>query len=340
MSIRVAINGLGRIGRATMRAVLQSDQTFELVAVNDVAPAENLAYLLRHDSVYGSGFSDARADGSRLVVGDRAVHALNVEDPRELPWRDLDVELVFECTGQFRSEDDLRKHLEAGARRVLLSAPAKDDTVPTVVPGVNDDEIADAELVSTASCTTNCIAPVIEILNRRIGVRKATMTTVHAYTAGQELVDGPASKWRRGRAAAVNIVPTTTGAADAAGKAVPAIEGHFDGMALRVPVPVGSIADIVAVTERPTSEDEIGNIFREEAESERYRDILGVADDPLVSADIIGDDHGSLVDLTTTTVTDGDLVKVMAWYDNEWGYAKQMVRYAAHLARETTGTAH
>lgn len=334
MTVRVAINGLGRIGRATMRAVLEADQTFDLVAVNDVAPPDNLAYLIRHDTVYGSRATDARAEDARLVVDGRSVRALNIEDPAELPWRDLDVELVFECTGQFRREDDLRKHLEAGARRVVLSAPAKDDTVPTVVPGVNDDEAMGSDLVSTASCTTNCIAPVMEILSRRIGVRKATMTTVHAYTSGQELVDGPARKWRRGRAAAANIVPTTTGAADATGKTVPEIEGRFDGVALRVPVPVGSVADIVAVTERLTSAEELSTIFREEAESERYRGILGVTDDPLVSSDVIGDGHGSLVDLTMTTVTDGDLVKLMAWYDNEWGYAKQMARHAAHMVGE------
>lgn len=337
MTVRVAINGLGRIGRATMRAVMESREAFELVAVNDVAPPDNLAYLLRHDSVYGSRATDARAEDSQLVIGDRSVQVLSVADPGELPWQDLDVELVFECTGQFRRETDLRKHLAAGARRVVLSAPSKDDTIPTVVPGVNDDAGAGADLVSTASCTTNCIAPVIEILRRRIGVRNATMTTVHAYTSSQELVDGPAGKWRRGRAGAINIVPTTTGAADAAGKTVPEIEGRFDGVALRVPVPVGSIADIVAVAERETTVEELAAIFRDEAGSERYRDILGVTDDPLVSSDVIGDGHGSLVDLTMMTVTGGELVKVMAWYDNEWGYAKQMVRHAARMVGEPAG---
>jgi glyceraldehyde 3-phosphate dehydrogenase len=336
MPARVAINGLGRIGRATMRAVLDDD-SFELVAVNDIAPADNLAYLLRHDTVYGSQGPDARSEDSRLTVGGRTIEVLSIEDPAELPWDDRDVGLVFECTGRFRHEDELRKHLEAGARRVVLSAPAKDDAVPSVVPGVNDDDGRGAEMVSTASCTTNCIAPVMEILERRIGVRKATMTTVHAYTTSQELVDGPASKWRRGRAAAANIVPTTTGAAEATGKAVPSVQGRFDGVALRVPVAAGSIADIVAVTARDTSAEELASIFREEAESERYRGILGVTDDPLVSSDIIGDRHASMVDMTMTTVTDGDLVKVMAWYDNEAGYAQQMVRYAADLVRQPAG---
>jgi len=336
MTTRVAINGLGRIGRATLRALLEEDGV-EVVAVNDIADPENLAYLLRHDTVYGSR-TDARSEDSRLVVGgDRSIQVLGVKDPAELPWSDLDVELVFECTGIFRTEDEMRRHLDAGARRVVLSAPAKGGDVATVVPGVNDDDVTGNELVSTASCTTNCIAPVMEVLDRRVGVRKATMTTVHAYTSSQELVDAPAGKWRRGRAAAANIVPTTTGAADATGKVVPAVSGHFDGVALRVPVAAGSIADIVAVTSRDTSAEELNQIFREESESDRYRGVLGVSDDPLVSSDIAGDGHGSLVDLTMTAVTDGDLVKVMAWYDNEWGYAKQMVRHALRAVGDRAG---
>ena len=336
MTTRVAINGLGRIGRATLRVLLEEDGV-EVVAVNDIADPENLAYLLRHDTVYGSRI-DARSEDSRLVVGgDRSIQVLGVKDPAELPWSDLDVELVFECTGLFRTEDEMRRHLDAGARRVVLSAPAKGGDVATVVPGVNDDDVTGNELVSTASCTTNCIAPVMEVLDRRVGVRKATMTTVHAYTSSQELVDAPAGKWRRGRAAAANIVPTTTGAADATGKVVPAVSGHFDGVALRVPVAAGSIADIVAVTSRDTSADELNRIFREESESDRYRGVLGVSDDPLVSSDIVGDGHGSLVDLTMTAVTDGDLVKIMAWYDNEWGYAKQMVRHALRSVGDRAG---
>lgn len=338
MSTKVAINGLGRIGRATLRAVLDDEEAFELVAVNDIASPDNLAYLLRHDTVYGSQLKDARSEDGRLTVAGRSIQVLSTKEPADLPWRDLGIELVFECTGVFRHENELRQHLDAGARRVVLSAPAKDEAVPSIVPGVNDDDGRGAEIVSTASCTTNCIAPVMEILDRRLGVRKATMSTVHAYTASQELVDGPASKWRRGRAAASNIVPTTTGAAQATGKSVPQIEGRFDGVALRVPVAAGSIADIVAVTSRDTSVEELTEIFRDEADSDRYRGILGVTDDPLVSSDIIGDSHGSVVDLTMLTVTDGDLIKVMAWYDNEAGYAQQMVRYGKQMVSESVGT--
>lgn len=323
---RVAINGLGRIGRATLKLLLD-EPSLELVAVNDLAPADNLAYLLRHDSVYGRWHHHVEAGDDRLTIDGHDVRVLSEQDPADLPWGELDVDVVFECTGRFRHREDLDRHLDAGARRVILSAPPKGDGVPTVVPGVNEPEGAPA-VVSVASCTTNCIAPVMEILDRRIGVAKATMTTVHAYTSSQAIVDAPASKWRRGRAAAANLVPTTTGAADATTKAVPQLEERFDGAAIRAPVPVGSIADITAVTRRATSVDELNQIFEEEAGSDRYRGVVGVSHEPLVSSDIVADDRASLVDLTMTQVTDGDLVKVMSWYDNEWGYAAQMVRHA------------
>ncbi|MFN3219084.1 MAG: type I glyceraldehyde-3-phosphate dehydrogenase [Acidimicrobiales bacterium] len=337
MAARVAINGLGRIGRATLRSVLH-EPALEVVAVNDLAPADNLAYLLRHDTAYGPFGERVSAEDSSLRIGDRTIDVRSEEDPAALPWKDLAVDLVFECTGVFRRADDIGKHLQAGASRVVLSAPAKDGAMATVVHGVNTDDGLGVEMVSCASCTTNCIAPVMEILERRVGVRKATMTTVHAYTTSQELVDGPAGKYRRGRAAAANIVPTTTGAADATALAVPSVEGRFDGVALRVPVAVGSIADIVCVTERTTSAEEINGIFVDEADTDRYRGIVGVASDPLVSSDIIGDARATLVDPSLTTVTDGDLVKVMAWYDNEWGYAQQMVRHACAMVGTAADT--
>lgn len=336
MAARVAINGLGRIGRATLKSVL-AEPALELVAVNDVAPVENLAYLLHFDTAYGRYGEEVRAEDSSLSVGDRTIRVLNEKDPAHLPWADAGIDLVFECTGVFRKEADLRKHLDAGARRVILSAPAKDD-LTTVVYGVNEADGIGLDVVSCASCTTNCIAPVMEILDRRFGVRKATMTTVHAYTSSQELVDGPAGKWRRGRAAAANIVPTTTGAATATARAVPSVSGRFDGVALRVPVAVGSIADIVCVTDRATTVDEVNSVFREEGESDRYRGVLGTTDDEIVSSDVIADPRASIVDLTMTQVTDGDLVKVMAWYDNEWGYAQQMVRHAVAMVGEPAGS--
>lgn len=330
MTTRIAINGLGRIGRATLKIVHETPE-LELVAVNDIAPADNLAYLLRNDSVYGHYGEQVGHDGDHLIVGDRRYRVLGEKDPAALPWAEMEVDLVLECTGVFTTKPDLRKHLDAGAKRVILSAPAKgEEDVPFVVHGVN--EAGDANIISTASCTTNCIAPVIEVAGRRIGIEKAMMTTVHAYTASQEIVDGPAGKWRRGRAAAVNFVPTSTGAAKATTKALPEYEGRFDGIAIRGPVPAGSIVDITLVTSRETSVEEVNRIFGEEANGDRYRGIMGVTSEPIVSSDIIRDPRASVVDLTMTNVVGGDLVKVMAWYDNEWGYAAQMVREAVRVS--------
>jgi glyceraldehyde 3-phosphate dehydrogenase len=327
---RVAINGLGRIGRAAFKKVLETPE-LELVAVNDLIPPENLAYLLAYDTVYGRYGRKVEARDGDLVVDGNAYPVLGVKDPAQLPWRDLEVDIVFECTGIFRKREELQKHVQAGARHVILSAPSKSPEVMTLVYGVNEPD-ADARVVSCASCTTNSITPVFEVVGRRIGVRKALMTTIHAYTSTQGIVDGPSGRYRRGRAAAANIVPTTTGAALATTKALPQYEDRFDGVAVRVPVPVGSISDLTFLTERKTSVEEVNRIFREEADSERYRGVLGVTEDPIVSSDIIRDPHASIVDLEMTRVVDGDLVKVMAWYDNEWGYTSQMIRAAVRLA--------
>lgn len=325
----VAINGLGRIGRATLKVILESDD-LNLVAVNDLVPADNLAYLLRYDTVYGRYHKSIEAKENTLVIDGKEIPVKNEKDPAKLPWKDLDVDLVFECSGVFTEKKDLQKHLKAGARKVILSAPAKSDDIKTIVYGVNAWDEQD-EIISCASCTTNCITPVVEILNRRIGVKKANMTTIHAYTSSQSLVDGPHKKMRRGRAAAANFVPTTTGAAKATAKALPEIEGKFDGAAIRGPVPAGSIADINLVMERETSVEEINQIFKEEAQSERYSGIVGASDEELVSSDIIQDSRASIVDTSMTQVVGGDLVKVMSWYDNEWGYVNQMVREAKHV---------
>lgn len=326
---RVAINGLGRIGRATLKIILDTPE-LTLVAINDLTPPDNLAYLLKYDSAYGRYDREVKSTDSALVIDGREYRVFSRKDPLRLPWKELEVDIVFECTGIFRTRAGLEKHLEAGAGRVILSAPEKTGEVPTVVHGVNRP-VESARLVSCASCTTNCITPVVEVMGRRIGITKATMTTVHAYTASQALVDGPRSKWRRGRAAAVNFVPTSTGAAKATGMVLPRYADIFGGIAIRGPVPVGSIVDMVFVTERETSVAEVNDIFREEAENTRYLDILGVSEDPLVSADIVGDPRASVVDLTMTQVTAGDLVKVLSWYDNEWGYSSQMVKEAVRL---------
>lgn len=324
---RVAINGLGRIGRAALKVVLDTPE-LDLVAVNDIGSIDNMAYLIKYDSVYGRYSKSVEVNGGDLVIDGKAIRYLSVKDPAQLPWADLKVDLVFESTGIFTSQEDAGKHIQAGAEWVIISGPTKSKGVPTVVHGVNHPD-SGARIISCASCTTNNIAPVMEVIGRRIGIKKAIMTTVHAYTATQMIVDGPGGKdMLRGRAAAINIVPSSTGAATAAAKALPELEGKFDGLSLRVPVAVGSIADIVLISERPTSVEEINDIFREEAATARYEGILGVAEDPIASSDIIMDAHASIVDLTQTMVVDGDLVKIMSWYDNEWGYTNQMVKQA------------
>ena len=331
MSTKVAINGLGRIGRAILKLVIEQP-SLELVAVNDLIDAENLAYLLRFDTIYGRYSQSVVVDGDNLVVAGREVRTLSSRDPSALPWRELGVELVFECTGALTRRQDLEKHIRAGARIVLLSAPSKDGEVETVVHGANTPEGIPV-IISCASCTTNCITPIVEIIGRRIGIAKAVMTTVHAYTASQSLVDGPSKSRRRGRAAATNLVPTTTGAALATTRALPEYADLFDGIAIRAPVLIGSIADITFVTSRKTTVDEVNEILASEAGTARYAGVVGVSPDPLVSSDIIGDPRASIVDLELTRVVDGDLVKVMSWYDNEWGYASQMLREAVSVTR-------
>jgi glyceraldehyde 3-phosphate dehydrogenase len=329
MSTRIAINGFGRIGRAILKLALD-EPALEMVAVNDLADVENLAYLLRFDTVYGRYPKPVAVEGRHLAVAGRKLHTLAIRDPLDLPWKDLGIELVFECTGALTRRDDLEKHIRAGARFVLLSAPSKDEDIPTVVHGVNAAGSTSA-IISCASCTTNCITPIVEVIGRRIGFRKAAMTTVHGYTSSQSLVDGPSKRFRRGRAAGANLVPATTGAALATTRALPEYLGRFDGVAVRAPIPVGSIADLTFVVSRNTSVEEVNGIFVEEAATKRYAGVLGVSSDSLVSSDIIGDPRASVVDLELTKVIDGDLVKIMSWYDNEWGYASQMVRKALAL---------
>jgi glyceraldehyde 3-phosphate dehydrogenase len=329
--LNVAINGLGRIGRATLKIVLDKPG-LRLTAVNDVLAADNLAYLLKFDTVYGRWTRDVKAHEKSLNIDGNNYPVLGERDPAKLPWRQMGVDVVFECTGAFRERDDLAKHIEAGARFVILSAPAKGEDVPTVIHAVNRLSRNSAQIVSCASCTTNCITPVVEIMARRIGVKKATMTTIHAYTANQSIVDSGKKDFRRGRAAAANLVPASTGAAVATTRALPEFKGKFNGVAVRAPVPVGSLADIVFVSARATSLEEINQVFFEEAASERYREVLAVTEEPIVSSDIIQQAYASIVDLSMTQVVDEDLVKIMSWYDNEWGYANQIVREALQLS--------
>ncbi|MDT8306896.1 MAG: type I glyceraldehyde-3-phosphate dehydrogenase [Anaerolineae bacterium] len=331
MALKVGINGFGRIGRAAFK-IIQTVPELEVGAINDLVPTDNLAYLLKYDTVYGRYPGTVEVEGDTLIVDGVRYPVSHEREPAQIPWEEHGVELVIESTGVFNTTEAARKHLEAGARTVLLSAPAKDD-MATLVYGVNKLE-PEENIVSCASCTTNSVAPVVEILDRHFGVEKAILTTIHAYTSSQAIVDSPAKKWNRGRAGAANFVPTTTGAAIATAKALPAVDGKFDGVAVRGPVPVGSLSDLTFVLGRETTEEEVNDIFRQEVATEQYDEILAVAEDPIVSSDIIGDAHASIIDLNMTKVVGGNLVKVMAWYDNEWGYTSQMVREARRFARQ------
>src|SRR5215216_6884025 len=292
---KIAINGLGRIGRAALKIIMDTPE-LDLVAVNDIVPLENIVYLLKYDTVYGRYDRTVEANGENLMIAGHPVRYLSEKDPTRLPWSSLGVEVVLECTGVFTKKEDLEKHVQAGAQYVILSAPAKSDDVSTLVHGVNSVD-GSTHIIACASCTTNCITPVVEIIGRRIGIQKAIMTTVHAYTASQAIVDSQSKRFERGRAGAANFVPTSTGAARATAKALPELSGLFDGIAVRGPVAVGSLADIVLVAERKTSVEEINQIFVEEAASDRYRNIIGVTEDPIVSSDIIKDPRASVIDL-------------------------------------------
>ena len=323
--MKIGINGMGRIGRASLKVIMETPG-LEVVAVNDIVSIENIAYLLKYDTVYGIYDKEVSVDGNHLVVDGQRILYNSIRNPEDLPWKENNVELVIESTGLFTLQEDAERHIKAGASTVVISAPTKSMDTPTVVHGVNT-EAGKASVFSCASCTTNNISPVVEVLGRRIGIKKAIMTTVHAYTASQSMVDGPSKKNpRMGRAGAANLVPTTTGAAIATTKALPQYTGKFDGVAIRVPIPVGSISDMTFVTEKPVTVQEVNAILEEEANTDRYKKVMATTYDPIVSSDIVGSSYASTIDLSMTRVVDGDLLKVMTWYDNEWGFTNQMIR--------------
>ena len=327
MAIRVGINGFGRIGRLVFRVMHQRDE-FEIVAINDLADAETLAYLLEFDSVHGKMDADIETDGNNIVVDGQAYPVMAVRNPAELPWGEEDVYFAVESTGVFRTRSGEKggygDHLKAGAEKVLLTVPAKDEVDATIVLGVNDEMLsADDKCISNASCTTNCLAPITKVLNDSFGIDRALMTTCHGYTNGQVTCDQIHKKLRRGRAAAVNIIPTTTGAAQAIGGVLPEMDGKMDGMALRVPVPCGSVVDLVAWVNEKTSADEVNSAMQEAAEGP-MSGILQYSEDPLVSTDILDNPHSSILD-SGQTMAIGQMVKVLSWYDNEWGYSTRVV---------------
>jgi glyceraldehyde 3-phosphate dehydrogenase len=326
--LRVAINGFGRIGRASFKIAL-ANKNIEIVAINDLCPADNLAYLLKHDSVYGQYQGTVEAIENNLVVDGKSFPVFAMTNPAELPWKKLKVDVVMECTGVFTKKEEAEIHLKAGAKKVIISAPTKSEGVLTVVRGVNDVEAKNEKLLANASCTTNCVAPVMAVLEANFGIDKAMLTTVHAVTTSQRTVDLPYPKnWREGRAAGVNIIPSTTGAATAAALVLPSLKNKFDGISLRVPIICGSISDIVVLLKKNVTVEEVNSAFIKASTDSIYSGVLVVSEEELVSSDILGSTASAIVDLNLTKVVDGNLVKVMAWYDNEWGYANRLVEMA------------
>lgn len=326
---KIAINGFGRIGRAAFKIALEHQNELEVVAINDLFDAKTLAYLLKYDSIYGVYPKTVDYKNNVLIVDAKEYKVLAEKDPSKLPWGELEVETVIESTGIFRTEEQLRLHITAGAKKVMLSAPPKneggDSLISTCVLGVSDFENDKNPLKSCASCTTNSIAAPVKVIHEAIGIKKAILTTIHGYTADQNLVDGPHKDLRRGRAAAENIIPTSTGAATAVAQVLTELKGKFDGIALRVPVPVGSISDLTMLVNRQTNVEEINNILKQAANLPQYKGIIGVSEDPIVSSDVLGSSFSGIIDLPLTKVIDGDLVKIFSWYDNEWGYTCRLI---------------
>ena len=331
--IKLAINGFGRIGRNAFKIAFER-RDVKIVAINDLTDTKTLAHLLKHDSSYGTYDRDVKFDEENLIVDGEKIRVYAEKEPKNLPWKDHRVDVVIESTGFFTDPAKAAAHLEAGAEKVVISAPAKGEGAKTIVIGVNEDTVTeDDKIISNASCTTNCIAPVMKVLEDNFGIEKALMTTVHSYTASQRILDAPAKDLREARAAAENIVPTSTGASKAAALAIPALKGKFDGLSIRVPTPVVSLADITAVLKKDTTIEELQEVFKNAAKEPFYEGILGVSEEPLVSIDYRGNSHSSIVDLPLINVVDKNLVKVVAWYDNEWGYSNRLVELAADFGK-------
>jgi glyceraldehyde 3-phosphate dehydrogenase len=331
MSIRVAINGFGRIGRLVFKGA-HYDTDIEFVAINDLTDAHTLAHLLKYDSIHGRYPEAVKFEGEFLVAGDKKVKVIAERDPAKLPWGDLGVDVVIESTGVFRSKSQLENHINQGAKKVVLTVPAKDEIDNTIVFGVNEDDLKSTDkIVSNASCTTNCLGPIAKVLHDNFGIVRGLMTTVHGYTNDQRLLDLPHSDLRRSRAAATNIIPTTTGAARAVGKVIPSLNGKLDGMAMRVPVADGSIVDLVAELSKNTSVDEINAAMKAAADGP-MKGILEYCEDPIVSSDVIDNPHSSIFDSLATTVMDGNFIKVLSWYDNEWGYSMRTIDLVKKVA--------
>lgn len=343
MKTKVAINGFGRIGRVVFKILFERSD-IEIVALNDLTDNKTLATLLKYDSNYGVYEHEVEVTDKGLKIGGQEIQVLAEKDPSKLPWGDLGVDVVVESTGFFTSPGKAKAHVEAGAKRVIISAPAKGDDADdahTIVIGVNEDTLSDHPdaVLSNASCTTNCISPVAAVLHNNFGIEKAMMSTIHSYTADQNLLDGPHKDLRRARSAALNIVPTSSGATMATGKVIPELQGIFGGMAIRVPTPVGSLSDFTMLLKKDVTVDEINQAFTDAANQPYYQGILAVTNDPIVSSDIVGDSHSAIIDLSLTQVTGGNMVKVIAWYDNEWGYSNRLAELIADTGKQLQSTA-
>lgn len=331
--LNIAINGFGRIGRAAAKIIIDRFPSMEIVAINDLTDPETLAHLWQYDSCYGRYAKKVKANSKALIVAGKHIPVFAIKEPALLPWKELAVDIVLECTGRFTNKEGLEAHLQAGAKKVILSAPAKKGGVKTIVLGVNDVQLSKKDnLVSCASCTTNCLAPTTAVIKEKFGIKKALMTTIHSYTADQNLVDGPHKDWRRARAAALNIVPTTTGAAISVTETIPSLKDKFDGLAVRVPTPVASLCDTVYLLNKKTTAAAVNQAFIRAAAG-KLKGIVEASEEYLVSSDIVGNPHSAIVDLQTTKVVGGDLLKVVSWYDNEWGYSNRLVELAAKMGK-------
>lgn len=331
--VKVAINGFGRIGRNTLKILLDR-RDVQVVAINDITDAKTLAHLLKYDSSYGAYDKKVSAGNNSIIINTREIPVYAEKDPSKLPWKKLDVDVVIESTGFFTNPEDAREHIKAGAKKVVISAPAKGAGAKTVVLGVNEDVVdASDKILSNASCTTNCIAPIMKVLEDEFGVEKAMMTTVHSYTGSQKLLDAPAKDFREARSAAENIVPTTTGASKATALTIPTLKDKFTGLSVRVPTPVVSLSDITAVLKRDTSIEELNKLFKKVAREPYYEGIIGVTEEELVSSDFIGNPNSCVIDLPLLDVVGGNMVKVVAWYDNEWGYSNRLVELAVDFGK-------
>jgi len=328
---RIAINGFGRIGRPTFRRIMDKHPELEVVAINDLTDVPTLAHLLKYDSLYGKYGKSVTIGEGELIVENKKIKVLAEKEPSALPWRDLSIDVVLECSGVFTKKEGAEKHLEAGAKKVIISAPSDSDDVPTYLLGVNEKEYKGESIISMGSCTTNCLAPIVKILNDTLGIEQGFMTTVHSYTNDQRILDLPHKDWRRARAAAQNIIPTTTGAAKTVAKAIPSLKDKLDGLAMRVPTSVVSITDFVCLVKKSTTIEEINNLFKEKAAGE-LKGILDVSEEELVSMDFKGNSNSSIVDLPLTMV-EGNLVKVISWYDNEWGYSCRLAEMAEYIGK-------